>query len=503
MKYLTNLEHLDPIDLSVGYPILLVLFVPLVLGAALLLLRPLREGRAARKTFTAAALAVDLLLVYLLLRQPDAKPAALFWLTPDLPIVVHQDLLSRAFLAMAAALWLAAGIFSFGYFKGDRREGLFYGVYLMVFGMLAGVAVSGNLISLYLFYELLTLTSSLLVFYEGTHEAVMAGLKYLFYSIGGAFLALIGIFVLARMNGWLVFQPGGLTLHENIAGRTPVILAVAFLMLLGVGAKAGMYPLHGWLPTAHPVAPAPASAVLSGLIVKAGVFFAIRLVYYTIGADLLRGTWVQYAWLTLALVTVFMGSMLAFMEPVLKKRLAYSTVSQVSYILFGLALLTPTGLTGGLLHMIFHAVTKCGLFLAAGAFIKQSKCTRVDGLEGVGRAMPVTTACFAMFGLSLVGIPPFSGFVSKWYLATGVSGAGVGLFALIGPAVLLLSALLTAGYLFPLPVRGFFAPAKKGVREAPPVMTVPLAALAVLSLVLGIFAQPLAGLLAQIAGSVL
>ncbi len=294
-----------------------------------------------------------------------------------------------------------------------------------------------------------------------------------------------------------------MALYTEAVGGDGVLLLITFLMLIGVGAKAGMYPLHGWLPTAHPVAPAPASAVLSGLIVKAGVFFAIRIVYYIVGAETLRGTWVQYAWMVLALVTVFIGSMLAYMEPVLKKRLAYSTVSQVSYILFGLSLLTSTGLLGALLHMMYHAAAKCGLFLCAGAFITQTGRTRVDDLRGAGKAMPVTTACFAAFGLSLVGIPPFSGFVSKWYLATGAYGADIGAFALIGPAVLLISALLTAGYLFPPVVRGFFAPARANTSEAPAVMTLPLVALAVLTLVLGLAGRQLLEILSPIARAVL
>ncbi len=374
-------------------------------------------------------------------------------------------------------------------------------VYLLAFGALCGIACSANLVTLYLFFEALTLTSSLLVFYPCTHEAAMAGLKYLFYSIGGAFLALLGIFFLTRMNEGLFFLPGGVALYTEAVGGDGVLLLITFLMLIGVGAKAGMYPLHGWLPTAHPVAPAPASAVLSGLIVKAGVFFAIRIVYYIVGAETLRGTWVQYAWMVLALVTVFIGSMLAYMEPVLKKRLAYSTVSQVSYILFGLSLLTNAGMWGALLHMIYHAVAKCGLFLCAGAFITQTGCTRVDDLRGVGKAMPVTTACFAAFALSLVGIPPFSGFVSKWYLAIGAHDAGM--LALIGPAVLLISALLTAGYLFPPVVRGFFAPARPDTAEAPAVMTLPLVVLAVLTLALGLASLPLLEILSPITRAVL
>lgn len=498
-----------------------IIWLPFLLGLVLLVLRPLRANRAAFTAYTAASLLLTCGLAAYRALSPGFS-ASIGRLAPNLELVLKMDGLSRLFLLLCAGLWLVCGVFAFGYLRDDARAGWFFGVYIMVFGTMTGIACAANLVTLYLFFEALTLTSSLLVFYPCTHASAMAGLKYLFYSIGGAFLSLIGLFFFSRMNAGLFFRAGGAALHTDAIGGDGVLLLLTFLMLVGVGAKAGMFPLHGWLPSAHPVAPAPASAVLSGLIAKAGVFYAIRIAYYIVGPDTLRGTWVQYAWMTLALVTVFMGSMLAYMEPVLKKRLAYSTVSQVSYILYGLSLLTPSGLTGGLLHMVYHAVAKCGLFLCAGAFITQTGCTRVDELQGIGKPMPVTTACFAAFGLSLVGIPPFSGFVSKWYLAWGAMGAGVnpntvaawggyftptsargGWFVLIGPAVLLLSALLTAGYLFPPVVRGFFAPAKADTKEAPAVMTLPLVLLAVLTLVLGLFAQPLLDSLAPIVGALL
>ena len=228
-----------------------IIWLPLLLGGFLMAARPLRENHPAMTAYAAAALVLECGLAAFRALSPGFS-VTLGWMAEDIEIALAMDGLSRLFLLLCSALWLVCGVFSFGYLRKDKNAGWFFGVYLLVFGSMAGIACSANLLTLYLFFEMLTLTSSLLVFYSGTHEALMAGLKYLFYSIGGAFLALIGIFVLARMNGWLVFQPGGLTLHENIAGRTPVILAVAFLMLLGVGAKAGMYPLHGWLPTAHP-----------------------------------------------------------------------------------------------------------------------------------------------------------------------------------------------------------------------------------------------------------
>ncbi len=233
--------------------------------------------------------------------------------------------------------------------------------------MLIGLDFSANLVTMYVFYELMTLTSLPLVLHELTKDAVMAGLKYLFYSVAGAFLALFGILFLASISGTLAFTPGGVLGGVSLAGKEGILLAAVCCMLLGFGTKAGMFPMHGWLPTAHPVAPAPASAVLSGLITKSGVLAVIRVVYYIVGPELLRGTWVQTMWILLSLLTVFMGSMLAYKEPVLKKRLAYSTVSQVSYILFGLSLLEPTAFVGALSHVVFHSMIKNGLFLAAGA----------------------------------------------------------------------------------------------------------------------------------------
>ena len=196
----------------------------------------------------------------------------------------------------------------------------------------------------------MTLTSLPLVLHERSREAVRAGLKYLFYSVAGAFLALFGIFFLAGVSTSLTFTPGGVLSDGALAGKEGLLLVSAFCMVVGFGTKAGMFPLHGWLPTAHPVAPASASAVLSGLITKAGVLAIIRVVYYIIGPDRRRGTWVQDAWICLTLLTVFMGSMLAYKEPVMKKRLAYSTVSQVSYVLFGLSLLNHVDAAVGCCH---------------------------------------------------------------------------------------------------------------------------------------------------------
>ena len=324
-------------------------------------------------------------------------------------------------------------------------------------GVLIALDHAGNLITLYLFFEMMTLTSLPLVLHNLSHEAVMAGLKYLFYSVAGAFMALFGIFYLYAHGAGSVFREGGyLLVMDSYTGSYAMTLLVLMLTIVGFGTKAGMFPMHGWLPTAHPVAPAPASAVLSGIITKSGVLAIIRVIFYVAGADVIRGTWVQYTWMTLALITVFMGSMMAYKEQVLKKRLAYSTVSQVSYILFGLSVLNTDGMVGALSHFVFHSVVKNCLFLAAGVIIYKTGRKTVKELNGIGKEMPVTMWCFTLVSITLVGIPPTSGFVSKWYLATGSLKDKMGVYTWLGPVVLLLSAMLTAGYLLPISIQSFF-----------------------------------------------
>jgi formate hydrogenlyase subunit 3/multisubunit Na+/H+ antiporter MnhD subunit len=252
-----------------------------------------------------------------------------------------------------------------------------------------------------------------------------------------------------------------------------------------------MYPMHGWLPSAHPVAPAPASAVLSAVIAKSGVLAIIRILYYLVGAEKLFGTWVQTALLSLALLTVFMGSMMAYKEKIMKKRLAYSTVSQISYVLLGLFFFSAEGVTGALLHVIFHAVIKTCLFLCAGAIIYLTGKTRIEELRGIGKELPITIWCFTLASLGLIGIPPASGFVSKWFLAKAALDSGLPVFSWLAPVVLLISALLTAGYLLPITINGFF-PGKDYTAPAaaitePKTMWIPLVILAALAVGLGIW----------------
>lgn len=521
-----------------------LLLIPIVLpvaGGAALLVSSFREGTCAAKEdsgtgesrFTRLCAYVGIVLgisaaLALALSWTGEREIVLFELLDAVPVYFRIDAVGRLFVTVVSVIWLMSALSAFVYMRREGKEKRYFGFYLILYGILVASDFAGNLVTLYLFYELTTLVSMPLVLHSGKRESVMAALKYLFYSLCGAYGGLFAVFILYRYCDTLTFAAGGTLNMAAVQGHEGILLTAVFAALLGFGAKAGMVPLHAWLPTAHPVAPSPASAVLSAVIVKSGVLAVVRVVFYIAGADFLRGTWVQQAWMTLALLTVFMGSMLAYREPVFKKRLAYSTVSQVSYIMFGLSLLTADAFTGAMLHVVVHAVVKCGLFLTAGVFVYYFGYTKVEELTGIGKRMPKTMWCYLLLSLTLVGIPPTGGFISKWYLALGALDSDTGIFAWLGPVVLLVSALLTAGYLLPAAMKGFFPGAAvpgpedkcsggpiavpeaagsagrgKAEAEPAPAMLLPLVILAALAVLLGIFPGGLIEYASRIATSVL
>lgn len=489
------------------YYIILSVFFPILAGTYLLVRKEMKTRRSLLVT-TGVSLLVTAVLAVLALCLAGEGMLTLFNLTDRLPVLFKVDGVSVIFSAMTVIVFVCAGFFSFEYMKHEQKEKRYYGFYLIVFGVLLALCFAGNLITFYLFFELLTLSSMPLVLHNGSKEAIMAGLKYLFYSLCGAYLSLFGLYFIESYGNTLTFSPGGVLSAGAIAEHGTVLLVAAMLMLIGFGVKAGMFPLHAWLPTAHPVAPAPASAVLSAVIVKAGVLGIVRVVYYIFGVSFLRGSWVQTVWMCLTLLTVFMGSMLAYREPVLKKRLAYSTVSQLSYILFGLSIMETDALRGGLLHVLSHGFIKAALFLCAGAIIFKTGKTRVEELRGIGKEMPLLMWCYTIVSLGLIGIPPTGGFISKWYLAQGALSSGIAVFSWLGPVILLISALLTAGYLLPVTIRGFFPGADYNYealvkKEPSPLMTVPVLILALLSVLLGLLPGEILDYLLQIAGKVL
>lgn len=503
-----------------NYMILVSIVLPILAGGVLLFLpdRVFADRKGLLKMTGVSFIVCAVLAVYVISGVPG-DTLFLFYLVDEVPVYFAIDSLGKIFAGIVVLVFLLAGFFSFAYMAHEKSEKRYYSFYLITFGVLLGLCFSGNLVTMYLFYELMTLATMPLVIHSGSRESVMAALKYLFYSFCGAYMALFGIYCLYRYalnpvmpwsdqyvswenNPLMHFVPGGVLDRYAVAGagNMGLCLVAVFLMIVGFGVKAGCFPLHAWLPTAHPVAPAPASAFLSGIIVKGGVLAIIRTVYYCVGADFLRGTWVQTVWAVLAVVTLLMGSSLAFKEKVLKKRLAYSTVSNLSYILLGLSMMNATAFTGSLLHVVFHAVIKSALFLTAGALIFTTGRTKVNDFMGLGKKMPVLFWSYTIVSLGLIGIPPTSGVISKWYLATGCLESGIAGLSWIGPAALLVSALLTAGYLLPLSIRGFlmepdYSAVRSDYKEPGLLMLVPVVILAVITLVLGVYPTPLIGLI--------
>lgn len=468
-----------------------ILLVPVLFPILAGLVIPFLKMERQRNLWVFAVLAINTILVCAISLRGETA-LTLWHINERLSVSLHTDGLGKFFACLICIIWLLVAVFSLEYMKHEKNPECFFTFYVMTLGVLMGVSLSANLMTLYLFYEFMTLITVPLVIHTRTPEAISAGLKYLGYSIFGAGLALAGFFFLNAYCISTNFVPGGTLDFAKVAGNEGTLLWVFLIMAIGFGCKAGMLPLHAWLPTAHPVAPSPASAVLSGIITKGGVLAIIRVTFYLFGADFLRGTWVQTVLLIVTLATIFMGSMLAYKEKLLKKRLAYSTVSQVSYVLFGLMLMTPLGFYGALLQVVFHAVVKNILFLSAGAIIYKTEKTYVYQLKGIGKQMPVVMWCFAIGSLSLIGIPPMGGFISKWYLAEGALEPVFGSLGIVGVAVLLLSALLTAGYLLPIVSDAFF-PGKdfdyQALEKKEPngFMTVPLILLSMVTVLLGTF----------------
>lgn len=454
-------------------------------------------------TLVLIAMAVETLLVWYLCFGSYALEA--WHITDRLSLAYHTDGLAKFFACLISTIWLLAAVFALEYMKHEDKPARFFMFYTFSIGALMSLCFAKNMMTLYFSYECMTLLTFPLVIHTGTPEAVRAGMKYLGYSIFGAGLGLLGFFFLNTYCTTTDFIAGGTLDMAMVTGRENLLLIVFFLMMIGFGCKAGMFPLHAWLPTAHPVAPSPASAVLSGIITKGGIIAIIRVTYYLFGVDFLRGSWAQTAVLALSVITVFMGSMLAYKEKLLKKRLAYSTVSNVSYVIFGLMLFCPAGFIGALLQVVFHAVAKNILFLCAGAIIYKTGKTYVYEYKGLGKEMPIVMGCFAIASLSLIGIPPTGGFVSKWYLAQGGLLPVNGTLGLTGVAVLMVSALLTAGYLLPIVVDAFFpgkdfAYASLRKKEPNGWMTVPLVLLSIAVVVFGMFPNLLTDVIAGIGG---
>ena len=476
------------------YLMLLPIFVPIVFGAMIPLLR--FENKKARQWYVSGITIFNtILMFYIMFAVRPAGDLMLLNMAGKLSISFHMDGVGCIFGSLVAVLWPIATFYAFEYMKHEGKENTFFTFFTMTYGITVGIAFAGNLMTLYLFYELLTFVTLPLVMHGMSKKSVFAGRRYVTYSVGGAAFAFIGIAFILTFGEGFDFVYGGVLTGEYTALQEQLLRMAYVLTAFGFGVKAAVFPFHLWLPTAS-VAPTPVTALLHAVaVVKAGAFAIIRITYFSFGTDLLAGTYAQYIVMGAALVTILFGSAMALKEQHLKRRLAYSTISNLSYIVFGTALMSPEGLTGALTHIVVHGVVKITLFFCAGAVLYKTGQEYIYDMRGMGKRMPVTFSCFVLSSAALVGVPPLPGFLSKWNLATGAL-AGKNVLAYGGIAVLLISAVLTAIYLFRVVFVACF-PSKKTVQpetkrcEANGYMTVPLVLLCVMIVLLGVFGQQL------------
>lgn len=414
----------------------------------------------------------------------------------DLSISFKIDGLTMVFAGLVSVLWPLATLYAFEYMEHHERQNTFFMFYSMTYGVTLGIAFASDMLSMYFFYELLTLSTVPLVMHTLEREAILATRKYLYYSLGGAAFALMGLVFLIVYGDTLEFTLGGVLSMDKIAGNENMLLWIYLLAFLGFGVKAAIFPMSEWLPDAG-VAPTPVTALLHAVaVVKAGAFGIIRLTYYSFGTEFLRGTWVQNVVMVLAMFTMVYGCSRAVKESHIKRRLAYSTVSNLSYIIFGVTIMTPMGLVGALCHMVCHAVMKICSFMCAGAFMHQTRKKYIFDMDGLGRKMPIVFVTLGLSGAGLMGVPGLAGFVSKWNLAAAAVDSKNPL-AYVGIVCLLISALLTAIYMMTIVMRAFFPPLdydKNIVRNAKDPgwkMCLPIITCATLTILLGFFSTPL------------
>ena len=366
-------------------------------------------------------------------------------LVPGLDFVLHVGPLSMLLVTLSTVLWLVTTIYAIGYLEKSPYRSRFFGFFSLCVTATVGVAMAGNLITFVLFYELLTLATYPLIVHRETEVARRAGRNYLIYTFAGGALLLFSTLWLYTLSGSLEFIERGFLAGLSPAHDTALII-IFVLMIAGVGVKAALIPLHGWLPQAM-VAPAPVSALLHAVaVVKVGAFGIVRVVFDVYGIELASSLGVLLPLAIVASVTIIYGSLRALFQTDLKRMLAFSTVGQVSYIALGVALAEPVAAVGGMVHLVHQGVQKVTLFLCAGNLAETLGIHKINEMSGVGRRMPWTMLAFSIGALGMIGVPPLTGFVSKWYLASGALDAGQGwvVFVLAG------SSLLNAAYFLPI-----------------------------------------------------
>jgi multicomponent Na+:H+ antiporter subunit D len=413
-----------------------------------------------------------------------------FPLVPGLDLWLRADALALLFISLSAFLWLLTTIYAIAYFEGGENLSRFFGFFSLCVAATVGIALAGTAITFFVFYELLTLATWPLVVHKGNAASLAAGRSYLAYTLSGSAVFLTGIVFLTAATGPIVFvDPPDMAAVEPWLARTAFVLMVG-----GLAVKAAIVPLHGWLPIAM-AAPAPVSALLHAVaVVKAGAFGILRVIYDIYGTAVVQVLDLGLPLAVLASITIIYGSLQALRQNDIKRRLAYSTVSQVSYIILGASLAGPFATIGGLVHLVHQGLMKITLFFCAGLLDEKLQITRIDQLDGVGRRMPLSMLAFSIAALGMIGVPPTAGFVSKWYL--GIGGLQAGEIWVV--FVLIASSILNAAYFLPLLYRAWFLPlpdapdgehgSVAGAIERPWSFVAPPLVTAITALLVGLFA---------------
>lgn len=430
-----------------------------------------------KKTNILTSVATFFSFIVILLMYPFIRDGKILEIGFNTDLLIYLsfrvDALSYITGLVASILWTLASVYSIGYMEHGhslKRYNIFS--LLSYVGML-GVPFTGNLFSLYIFFELLSVASYVMVIHEETEEAKSAGLVYLFMGVTGGLILLfsmIATYSIAGTGDFSEFSRIGIGLQR--LHDSPYFPLIFFGFILGFGVKAGLFPVHIWLPMAHPVAPAPGSALLSGVMIKAGAYGILRTIFSIVGWEFMKGQWFLYIIFALAAINIFLGSAVAIKQTEIKRMLAYSSIAQIGYIILGAVLLSYSGLIGSALHIFNHAFIKGTLFLCAGAIIHQTGLRQISDFEGMGKRMPITMICFTIASLSMIGFPPFNGFITKWHLLigalesvkTGNHPFSIGIFAIV---LLLVSSFMNLMYYGPIIYSAWFKSPKKtpGVGE--------------------------------------
>lgn len=435
----------------------------------------------------AAAVLKFILVVSLLPAALEGKEAvySILEISPRIELALKADQFGIFFALIASGLWIFTSFYSIGYVRGnkEKKQTRYFASFAVCLSATIGIAFAANLLTFIVFYEVLTIATYPLVIHKENKEAIAAGRKYLLYTLSAGVILIAAAGLTYSYTGTLDFTAGGIFNGLNLSQNSVTILFMLFLA--GVGVKAGIMPLHSWLPAAM-AAPTPVSALLHAVaVVKSGVFGVIRVVGFVFGPDMMSTYGLNNILLVFAGATIILASLLALKQDNLKKRLAYSTVGHLSYIVLGAALLSPSGFTGGIFHIATHATMKITLFFCAGAIYVNLHKENISELNGIGKVMPWTMAAFTIGSMGLAGIPPINGFISKWFLGAGALQADMN----IALVILVLSGLLNAGYFFPIIHRAFFCEGKglEKYGEASALMVAPIVITAFLSILFGIF----------------